>query len=141
MDVHILSGGLTVMTIFLAVAVLLEWKSSTSDAVLSKEELTSVQWLIVGVWVAFLGQTLDNIYWLIAWTMHYFNAGGEAATWLFNNGINFNIPFRQALGIFAAYCHLRAAQSITNVTNFKTKNILVVSCLVGVAYSCWMVFA
>jgi len=140
MDVHILSGGLTVVTIFLAIVVMVKWKAAAKDALFKKTELESVQWLIVGVWFAFLGQTLDNFYWLITWTSHYFSTHGALTTWLFENGVFFNIPFRQALGIFAAYCHLKSAQSIELAEDFKLKKILILCCVAGAMFSGWMIF-
>ena len=94
MDVHILSGGLTVVTILLAIVVMVKWQSATKDALFKRTKLTSVQWLIVGVWFAFLGQTVDNIYWLIAWTSHHFSNHGAVTLWLFENGVSFNNIFR-----------------------------------------------
>jgi hypothetical protein len=140
MDVHILSGGLTVVTILIAIFVMVKWQSATKDALFKKTELESVQWLIVGVWFAFLGQTVDNIYWLIAWTSHHFSNHGALTVWLFENGISFNIPFRQALGIFAAYCHLKAAQSIVSAGEFKLNKILILCCGAGAIFSGWMIF-
>ena len=139
MDVHILSGGLTVVTILLAIVVMVKWKAAAKDALFKKTELESVQWLIVGVWFAFLGQTVDNIYWLIAWTSHHFSNHGALTVWLFENGISFNIPFRQALGIFAAYCHLKSAQSIALAGEFKLKKILILCCVAGAMFSGWMI--
>ena len=139
MDVHILSGGLTVVTILLAIVVMVKWQSATKDALFKRAKLSSVQWLIVGVWFAFLGQTVDNIYWLIAWTSHHFSSHGAITTWLFENGVSFNIPFRQMLGIFAAYCHLKSAQSIALAGEFKVKKILILCCVAGAMFSGWMV--
>ena len=140
MDVHVLSGGLTIVTIFLAVAVMLKWRLAAEEAAFKKTQLTSVQWLIIGIWVAFLGQTVDNLYWLIAWTSHHFSNHGTLTTWLFDNGIFFNIPFRQTLGIIAAYCHLKSAQSIASAGDVKLRRVLILSCTAGAMFSGWMIF-
>ena len=49
-------------------------------------------------------------------------------------GVYFNVIFRQGLGIFAAFCHIKAAEMST-IPKIKVINrIIVFSYLVGVLY-------
>jgi len=138
--VDVLSGGLTILTILLGIVVVKHWGHSAAYAVKSNKRLTSEQWLIVGVVIAFIGQTLDNTYWLITWTVHYFNSGSILSLWLFEHGPLANIPFRQLCGIVAAYCHVYAAVMIDETKTYEFRRFVLVAACLGVAFSLAMVF-
>ena len=116
-----ISMGLTPATIILALAVIYHWWRTAISTVYAIEK-DSVAWLILGVVISFIGQCGDNIYWGIAWTLHAIDSP-EAEMW-FNNGVYNNIPFRQTLGIIAAFCHLKAA-------NLSLKTLICFSAVLG----------
>ena len=102
---------------------------------LRKFEGTPEQWFITGVFIGFLGTFFDNIYWTIAWTMTYL--GHPMASDITQYGVFSNIPFRQLLGITAAYCHVRSALEYkkegkhVGLVNY----LLVLSIVLGFVYS------
>lgn len=97
---------MTVPTVVLGAGVVYLWGPSAIRAV-RKGALDAQGWFIVGVVVAFIGAVLDNLYWSVPWAASYL--GLEVTGALMSSGVYFNIFFRQASGILAAYCHLRAA--------------------------------
>ena len=104
---EIVSLGLTVPTVVLGIGVCIHWgRSAMAALLLSASERSAIDWLILGIFVGFLGMVLDNSYWGIAWTASYIEHESKDA--LFNSGVYFNIPFRQLAGLYAAYCHLRS---------------------------------
>jgi len=136
----VLSGGLTVLTILLGIAVVVHWGQSAANAITSDKKLTSEQWLILGVVIAFIGQTLDNTYWLITWTAHYFDNASPLSDFLFEHGTLVNIPFRQICGIVAAYCHVYAAVQLDKTKTYKFKSYILLASAAGLAFSAAMVF-
>ena len=129
---ELLSLGMTVPTVVLALAVIYMWLPSARQA-WKKENKSGHDWFIMGVAIGFCGAALDNIYWFMPWTAAYL--GDPAFETLTNLGVFFNIFFRQGLGIIAAYCHLKAAE-ISSKRNIKCVNsLLVASNLLGFAYS------
>lgn len=97
----------SVPAILFAIFVVIKWAPSAFESLRSKKELTQVDWLILGVCISFIGQAFDNLYWGIVWTLHYLGFP-QSETWIYL-GPTFNIFFRQACGIIAAYCHIRSA--------------------------------
>lgn len=132
--IDLISSGLTIITILLAMVVVYHWRDSVCEAVTAKNTLTAEQWLVVGVTVSFLAQSLDNGYWLIAWSSNLISPEGEAKAWLFKNGTMFNLFFRQLPGIFAAYCHIRALQEYSKA-KLKISYVLILSSILGLFYS------
>lgn len=104
--VTFLSLALTPPTIVAAIAVVVIWYRSAKKALEAKER-TEMHWLIMGVFVGFVGSVFDNAYWGIAWAADYLNHPSK--DWWFQNGVFSNLPFRQIATLVAAYCHLRAA--------------------------------
>lgn len=82
------------------------WWGSQSLKALRKSYNTSSELFAIGVAVGFLGEILDSLYWCIPWTMS-FTGSLNTATWM-NNGVYFNIFFRQAFTIMAATLHLKS---------------------------------
>jgi hypothetical protein len=138
--IDVISGGLTVLTILMGVLVLVHWIKPAATALKSRRKISSEQWLIIGVVVAFTGQTLDNSYWLVTWTANYFDSESILTHWLFDNGMVANLPFRQACGIVAAYCHVYAAVMIDEIKTQKFKTLVLISSIAGVIFSLGMVF-
>lgn len=121
---EIVSLGLTAPTIFLAFAVLAKWRVSASDALYKDSNLrTSHEWFIIGVFVSFLGQAADNIWWGVAWAAEFLDLRFRDT--LFDYGVVSNIPFRQVTGIIAAFCHLKAFSEFTGESVVITKRIAV----------------
>ena len=105
---ELISLALTVPTVLLGSLVVVIWGKSSIKALKARRK-TATDWLILGIVVSFVGSSLDNIYWGIAWGSDLLGLKSGAA-W-FRNGVYTNIPFRQTAGIIAAFCHLRGAIS------------------------------
>jgi hypothetical protein len=91
-----------VPTILLAVAVVFHFKQA-----LVSIPRQAQNWLILGIVIAFVGQSLDNLYWGFAWTGDFLS-WPDTESW-FLRGSLFNIFSRQICGIAAALCHIKAA--------------------------------
>lgn len=124
---ELLSLSLSVTVVFLCAFTvrifytgLLNWwkKGSERDA---------QDWLIAGIGFGFIADKVDNAYWLIPWTSKFL--GLEYTGALMSFGVFSNIPFRQLLGGFSAYCHLRGHHSFgenkSNQHNVKLQWALV----------------
>ena len=120
--------------------VLVHWVKPAYNSLNTTGKLSSEQWLILGVVIAFLGQMFDNMYWLVTWTAHFFDAGSLLNDWLFEHGPMANLPFRQASGILAAYCHVYAAVMLDEVKTLKFKVSVMIASLAGILFSLGMVF-
>ncbi len=133
-------NALTIPMIIVSLFVVYLWFSPSKDVIKRGGKLTSEAWFIVGVFSGFLGESLDNIYWMIAWTMSYMHS--SAADSMIEHGILSNIPFRLILGIFAGYCHVRSALSYRNSEEQRTSYnmMLAVAIALGLIYSTFLVF-
>lgn len=69
--------------------------------------LTSQDWLIIGIVIAFIGKIADNMYWTSAWTAELYDMSSR--DFLFKHGNTPNIPFRICSAMAAAWCHIKAA--------------------------------
>ncbi len=129
---EMLSLAMTIPTVVLAIAVVYLWLPAARVA--AKEDTRDAhQWFILGVVAGFVGAALDNAYWFLPWSASYM---GEVEIFqtLTDAGVYFNVVFRQGLGIFAAFCHIKAAEMST-IPKIKVINrIIVFSYLVGVLY-------
>lgn len=135
---EITSLAMAVPTIVLAVAVVWTWGPAALKALVSRN-FTPNDWFIVGVCVGFLGSVGDNLYWGLAWSAEF--TDHAAADKLFALGVWSNIPFRQGMGIAAAYCHLRAATGDQSTLRHATLNrILLVSYLAAIAIVAALLF-
>lgn len=129
---ELISLGMTIPTLVLAGAVVYFWSPSLSKI------KTANDWFVTGVVFGFVGAFLDNTYWFIPWTASFLEL--ESTNALVKAGVFFNIFFRQGLGIFAAYCHLKAAE-MHETKKFRFLNrMLLVSSLAGVAYAMLIIF-
>lgn len=103
----LISITITGPTIYLAILVVIMWAPSAWKFITQKGgPSTREEWFIVGVFVSFIGQALDNLYWGVAWTMNHMDY--EHAKLWFDFGFLPNIPFRMGAGIIAAFCHIKA---------------------------------
>lgn len=128
---ELISLGMTIPTLVLSGAVVYFWSPSL------KIPVTANDWFITGVVFGFTGAFLDNTYWFIPWTASFLDLDIKAD--LVNAGVYFNIFFRQGLGVFAAYCHLKAAElHETNKMKFLNATLFT-SSLVGVLYAVIMI--
>jgi hypothetical protein len=129
---ELVSLGMTIPTVVLAIAVVHLWLPSAKEA-WKQESKSGHDWFIMGVVAGFCGSALDNIYWFLPWTAAFLDHA--AFVDLTNLGVFFNIFFRQGLGIVAAFCHLRAAElSVWPKLKFLN-SVLVSSYLLGIAYA------
>lgn len=136
LDIHhiaeMLSLIMTIPTVLLAAAVVYLWLPA-ARAALEADSRDAHQWFILGVVGGFIGSAVDNLYWFMPWTASFM---GETAIFsnLTESGVYFNVFFRQGLGIFAAYCHIKAAE-MSSLKNVKLINrLLVASYFVGISY-------
>ena len=81
-----------------------------------RSQLTAEGWLVIGIVFGFTGNTLDNIYWGVTWCAALFHQPTHEH--LFTGGPLANLIFRQGFGIWALYCHLRAAKQITETQDY-----------------------
>lgn len=125
---NLMSLGLTIPTITLAIAVVYMWVPAAKDNLL-KSTKDPEDWFIVGVCAGFLGASIHGLYWFTYWLLDYFSI--SYTTTLREYGPIMNIISRQGLGMFAAYCHIRAA-ILTKKRNTRVINhLLVTSHLTG----------
>lgn len=124
---------LTAPTIILGLGVIVHWGPSAWIAWRKPpRDRDSIEWLILGVAVGFLGGVLDNAYWGLAWTSDFI--GSDSRNSLFNSGVYFNIPFRQLAGVYAAHCHLRSYCLHDDTREGKLRRYWVISVLLGILY-------
>lgn len=129
---ELISLGLTIPTVVLAAMVvylffpvaITAWRNKSTEP----QDL-----LILGITAGFIGQFLDNSYWTIPWTASYWEL--PTTSKLINVGVFFNIFFRQACGIFAAWCHLKAAKEAGSLRNKALITTVGVSIVLGCLYS------
>lgn len=127
----LLSMGLTVPNLIFSFAVCYLWFNASKDVYFSGFREAS-DWLILGVFVGFTGQILDNFYWAFPWTASFL--GLNSSTALFESGIYFNIFFRQGLGLVAACFHVISFCSGRD-NRLRIFNLLLIgSHLLGVIY-------
>lgn len=136
-NVELLSLGLSITTIVLSAAVVLLWAKATYQIVKSKRPLDAMDWFIIGVFLGFSKDVLDNVYWTIPWSLHFLD--DPKSTFYFMNGVFSNVPVRQILGSFSAYCHIRAHYQFKNDNERRHDVILKFAISAGFAYSILMV--
>ena len=136
MNIHriaeMISLIMTIPTVLLAISVVYLWLPA-ARAALKADSRDAHQWFILGVVGGFLGSAIDNLYWFMPWTASFM---GESAIFsqLTDFGVYFNVFFRQGLGIFAAFCHIKAAE-MSSLKNVKLINrLLVASYFIGISY-------
>jgi hypothetical protein len=121
---ELISLSLTVPTIVLALSVVWIWGPAAIKAWFL--DLPSAHsWFILGVATGFTGGIFDNLYWGFPWLYEYLDY--PTARYFMEHGVYFNIPFRQGLGIFAAYCHLRAAAEAETLSMRALNQLLALS--------------
>tara|TARA_R110000796_G_scaffold249160_1_gene376662 strand:+ start:313 stop:765 length:453 start_codon:yes stop_codon:yes gene_type:complete len=123
------SVSLSAPLVILAVAVIWKWRPAALAAWREPEYRTSTQWFVLGVSLAFAASALDNLYWAFAWGSHYLEHPSHEH--LFASGVWGNIIFRQAAGIAAAFCHLRAAEMADTTGTKFVNRLLAAAYLLG----------
>lgn len=113
---------------------------------LKEKQKSASDWFSIGIATGFLGGVLDNLYWSVPWTALYLGLSFDG--YLVEIGVFFNIFFRQAAGIVAAYCHSRSAIEFCRIEKAepmvglnRLHNIYFLSAVVGIIYSvilCWI---
>lgn len=128
-----ISLGLTSPTVLLAGLLLFIWFGKAKRALRAKNR-SSTQWLLLGVFIGFLGGLGDNIFWGLAWTLSYLHHEWKEP--VFASGAMFNIFFRQGAGAIAAYCHLRAAAEHpgSGLTVDRLNAIVLVTVILGALF-------
>ena len=135
---ELLSLGLTLPTIALAVAVVVTWYPAAKVAAKANMR-TGEQWFVLGVTAGFIGAALDNLFWAFPWSAKVL--GDPSLEWMFSAGVYSNLVCRQGLGITAAYCHLRASEATSQRGMRWLNRLLVVSHLVGIFFCVGLVVA
>jgi len=126
---EMVSLALTPATIILSIVVVRLWGAKAWESLKAGKAQDSVGWFILGVTLGFIGACCDNLYWGIAWGASFLNHSTEAA-W-FDAGVYSNIPFRQSLGIAAAFCHIKSAEKMLGG---KFRAILLFTVWAGLAF-------
>jgi hypothetical protein len=135
---ELISLVLTVPCVVMAVGVLVLWGKDAYGAS-RKVNRTAAEWFILGVAVSFVGTALDNIYWTIPWTFHYFDSP-KSDFWI-KWGPVFNIFFRQLCGILAGYCHIKSAIGHGAAKKSTMDYMIRVSAVIGVTYAAILILA
>lgn len=120
-----LSTFMTLATMALACVVLYFWSSSARGFFKDIKTLSAQQLFILGVVINFIGQFFDNGYWLIAWTLNDVKPTSALTDYFFDNGIFYNLFFRQTPGIAAAILHIVAALKFAGCNRCKITKIVV----------------
>lgn len=134
---ELLSLTLTVPTVVLSIGVVRMFFRKALEG-LQEKQRSATQWFAIGITIGFLGSTFDNLYWSIPWSASFLQHSLTGV--LVENGVYFNIPFRQLCGIAAAYCHIRCAIDYRNGRQDKVQvrglnQLLLGSLLAGVLIS------
>ena len=133
---EVIGNGLSVAVIILSVVVVLMWRKPAIK-VISDKAKDPQSWFIIGVFFGFLGESLDSLYWLIVWTMHYYDH--DLTPRLMSAGVSVNIVTRQAFGIIAAYCHIRSALQYNSGKSIKADKLMAAAASAGLLYSIAMI--
>lgn len=135
---ELISLFMTVPTVILGLGVVRKW-GYRALFILAKpaKERTKVEWLVLGVFIGFAGLVPDNGWWGVAWTMHFLDSPHR--DWWFDNGVYSNIIFRQAAGVYSAYCHLQSSvheEDRQSLNEFRMYSSL--SFFMAVFYILWL---
>jgi hypothetical protein len=121
-------------TIILSLGVVYHWLRFAWQAFKRPpQDRTRQCWFIIGVTVAFFGDSVDNLYWGIAWSIEFVYPPDYENAW-FALGALPNIVFRQLAGMYAAYCHMRAYYHDDKLGLSRIKLWYVTSILLGGIY-------
>tara|TARA_R110000787_G_scaffold93817_1_gene196171 strand:+ start:547 stop:987 length:441 start_codon:yes stop_codon:yes gene_type:complete len=130
---ELISLAATFPALILSICVVVHWRKEALQFRFSQS--SAVEWFILGVAIGFTGAAIDNLYWMIPWTLKFLNHE-SADSWV-DRGVYFNIPFRQFAGALSAYCHVRAAYTYagSGKGRVKVNDILAYSILAGLIYA------
>lgn len=103
--ITLLSLALTPMSILASAGVVALWWQSGKRALI-RSDRRDLDWFIIGVMIGFAGNLVDNLYWGLAWTLHYLH--NDSWHFWFDNGVYSNVVFRQTATALAAVCHIKA---------------------------------
>lgn len=130
----VISLILTVPLLVYCLVVLVIWGSEGFLIFFKKPNTrSSIEWLLLGVITGFTACFADNLYWAIAWSFEFV---GIEPNKLFIYGALPNIFFRQLLGIYAAYCHIKSFCVHKGIKGLKKQWIFCISALIGVIIVC-----
>jgi len=135
-----LSNGYAVTANYLSLIVVLVW-FKPAMIVLKKwfynAPILSYDLLIFGVWIGFVGEFLDGLYWQIAWTLHYYQSTIGAN--MVDNGMLINMFTRQSTGTLAAYCHIKSSLQYEG-KEYVANDHATKAVIMGAAYAFVMMF-
>lgn len=135
----LISLGLTIPFLILAAWLLKLWFGGTkSGYAAERNQRSSHQWITIGVFLGFAGGWFDNTFWGVAWSNHFLDS--PYTEWWFGMGVYANIPFRQTLGIMAAYCHIRAYFVAAGVAIQHLNRVTLASFACGALYAVALVW-
>lgn len=134
-----ISNALAIPVLLLCLCVIMIWAKPAFFIFKQKSfnDLLPHEWFIIGVFVSFVGEFIDNLYWTIVWSAVFIEH--TKAINLMTYGVFPNIPLRQIFGIIAAACHVRSAVGHVKGWDSKSqcsfKMLLLGSILLGFIYS------
>lgn len=132
--IEFLTLALCLPTIVTAVTVLSHWFPDAKEAYTTPSVFRSAsQWLLLGIFVSFLGSAFDNLYWTVAWSADYIGAK-DLRDFLFEHGSIPNLPFRQNAGIYAAYCHMKSYYVAKEKNSRMPETMILFANFVGVVH-------
>lgn len=105
--IELISLGLAVPAMLLSALVVVKWRIPAANAYRTMASArTPDQWIVLGVFISFLGGLMDSMYWQAAWTAVCANL--PCGDNLMGYGAFPNIFSRNVCDILAAWCHLMA---------------------------------
>ncbi len=128
--VSLISLSLIIPAVAFALTVIAIWGNDFFKRL--KDDKNPMEWLIIGIVIAFFGSVVDNLYWAFVLSYVYLS-GHEISPDLELLGVSLNMLFRQICGIVAGYCHIRSYTQLKG-NNTLNKKIWFSSSIIGVIY-------
>jgi len=133
-----LSGGYSTASNYLSLVVVIYWLKPAflvMKKFMKGKKLYHYDYLIWGVWVAFLGDLTNGIYWQAFWVFKYHE--NDIHYIMYNSGTLFNVFSRQTSVTLAAYSHIRGALLFEGREEIAKKHVAF-AVIIGVIYSFYM---
>lgn len=72
--------------------------------------VSPTDWIGLGIFIGFLGEFTDGLYWFVTWVSVYYGLPFEE--FLIKWGVVANLPSREVAVVLAAYGHIRASYMV-----------------------------
>lgn len=132
----LLSNGGSVTLVLLCGVVIYLFGHAAYKSIISSDKFDAQAWFVVGVLFTHLTDALDNIYWLVPWSMSFL--GADQAAHFMEFGVYPNLFVRITLGCFATYCHIRSWLDHRGHNEGIANKLLSVAIAIGASYSLFL---